>query len=206
MHPDQFVLLNARDKRILNNSIRELVYHSRILDLLNLPMSAKIQIHVGGVYGNKTESIKRFAVNYYRLPRAVKRRLVIENDDRMYNVSDCLEVHKLTGVPVLLDSFHHEVNPDGNNLKTAFRLCARTWRKHDGTPMVDYSSQQPGARPGTHATAIDLNNFRHFFHTLAKYEFDLMLEIKDKEKSALTLISWLNQHRQNLTGRATKLY
>lgn len=185
MHPDQFVLLNAKREQIVRNSVRELVYHCRVLDLLGLDRTAKVQIHLGGVYGDKRASMERFVRVYHRLPAAVRRRLVIENDDRLYNVADCLAVSRETGIPVVFDSFHHEVNGDGTDLRTAFERCAATWRRRDGRPMVDYSSQHAGARPGTHARHIDIRHFRRFLAALAGYEFDLMLEIKDKERSAL---------------------
>ena len=56
MHPDQFVLLNAPDKGILQRSIADLVYQVQVLDLMGLDRSAKVQVHVGGVYGDKPAS------------------------------------------------------------------------------------------------------------------------------------------------------
>jgi UV DNA damage endonuclease len=51
--------------------------------------------------------------------------------------------------------------------------------------MVDYSSQEPGKRPGAHAEHIVADDFRHFLVTTLPADFDIMLEIKDKERSAL---------------------
>ncbi|MBN2465707.1 UV DNA damage repair endonuclease UvsE, partial [candidate division WOR-3 bacterium] len=119
MHPDQFVLLNAIDEKIVESSIRELEYHTRVLDLMGLPGSAKVQIHIGGVYGDKNAAIGRFVAQHRKLPRVIKRRLVIENDDRSYTVADCLEVHHLTRVPVLFDVFHRRVNNSGESVRTA---------------------------------------------------------------------------------------
>ena len=185
MHPDQFVLLNALDRAIVVSSIRELDYHCRVLDLMGLSTAAKVQIHVGGVYGDKSASIARFVEQYRGLSPAVRRRLVIENDDRCYTVSDCLEVNRRTGVPVLFDVFHHKVTCSGESVHAALAACARTWRKRDGTLMVDYSSQEPGERKGRHAEHIDLADFRRFLKAARGIDFDVMLEIKDKEQSAL---------------------
>lgn len=197
MHPDQFVLLNAIDERILANSIRELIYHAQLLDLMQLPQNAKIQIHIGGSYGDKEQSIKRFAERYQRLPEEVQRRLVVENDDRIFTVADCLKLNGLIKIPIVFDSLHHEVNSDGTDLSTAFVSCARTWRRRDGVPMVDYSSQQPSARPGSHAHHINLRHFFAFLKQISGFDCDLMLEIKDKEKSVLAVLKYLHLSDQH---------
>jgi UV DNA damage endonuclease len=188
MHPDQFVLINSLDEKIFKNSLRELIYHAEILDLMDLDTSEKIQLHVGGVYGDKEESMKRFTDRYRMLDKTVKRRLVIENDDRNYNTNDCLQISGATGIPVLFDLLHHEVNNSGDTVKIAFKNIIKTWTKSDGIPMVDYSSKQSGKLRCKHAESIDLSHFKRFLEETKPYDFDLMLEIKDKEKSALKAI------------------
>ncbi len=42
MHPDQFTLINSPDVKIYENSVRELMYQAKILDLLEVDDSAKI--------------------------------------------------------------------------------------------------------------------------------------------------------------------
>jgi UV DNA damage endonuclease len=69
-------------------------------------------------------------------------------------------------------------------VREAFILCAETWKAKDGLPMVDYSLQKPGARKGTHADSIEPAGFQTFLNDTRPYDFDIMLEIKDKEKSA----------------------
>jgi UV DNA damage endonuclease len=102
MHPDQFVLINSPKEWIVDSSVRELTYHCSILDLMGLVESAKIQVHVGGAYGDKIWAMKTFEKNYNTfLSPNVRKRLVIENDDRLYNVNDCLIIHDRTGVPIL---------------------------------------------------------------------------------------------------------
>jgi UV DNA damage endonuclease len=56
-----------------------------------------MQIHVGGVYGNKPEAMDRFVAEYKKLPPVISRRLVIENDDRLYSLQECLTLHSQTG-------------------------------------------------------------------------------------------------------------
>ncbi|MCP8312065.1 MAG: UV DNA damage repair endonuclease UvsE [Candidatus Methylarchaceae archaeon HK02M1] len=188
MHPDQFVLINSLKNIVFENSLKELNYHVELVDLMELDTSAKIQIHVGGIYGDKERSIKRFIERFEKLDETIKRRLVIENDDKRYSLKDCLLVNAETGIPVLFDIFHHELNNSEEKINEAFRLFTKTWRKKDGIPMVDYSSQQKGELKGKHTKSIDLEHFKNFLTLTKPFDFDIMLEIKDKEKSALKAI------------------
>ena len=193
MHPDQFTIINSVDNKVFENSLRELTYHAQVLDLMKLDTSAKIQIHVGGVYGDKEKSMKRFIERFEKLDEIIKRRLVIENDERRYRLEDCLQINAETGIPVLFDIFHHEVNNSGETIREAFDTFTKTWKKKDGIPMVDYSSQQIGELKGKHADSIDLEHFKKLLEETSPLDFDIMLEIKDKEKSALKAIKVASQ-------------
>jgi UV DNA damage endonuclease len=189
MHPDQFIVLNSPRPEVVERSVKELVYHAAVLDLLGLDASAKIQLHAGGVYGKKEEAMKRFVGQHALLPEAVKRRLVIENDDRSYTLQDCLRIHEETGAPVLFDTLHHSLNSSGEGTARAVELAGETWSAEDGLLMVDYSTGEPGGRPGSHAASIDTRDFRRFLEETAPRDMDIMLEIKDKEKSALQALA-----------------
>lgn len=189
MHPDQFVLINAIDQGIVRRSVAELDYHARVLDALGLDFTAKIQIHVGGIYGDRPASIGRFCSRFRELDPRVRRRLVIENDDRAYPLKDCLAIAEKTGIPVLFDCFHHEVNNHGEPLIDALSLSTRTWKDQDGLPMVDYSSQEPGKRKGSHAERLNRDHFEAFLAASRPIDIDLMLEIKEKEHAALSAIT-----------------
>jgi UV DNA damage endonuclease len=185
MHPDQFTLINAPDEGIVERSVAEIRYHAEILDLMHLDATAKIQIHVGGLYGDRGASIRRFTRRAAGLDEAILRRLAIENDDLRFPLADCLRIHDETGLPVVFDVFHHELNNRGEPPGRAISLAAGTWKEADGTPMVDYSAQEEGRRRGTHATSLHLRHFRRFLRESHPHDLDVMLEIKDKEKSAL---------------------
>jgi UV DNA damage endonuclease len=193
MHPDQFTLINSLSIDIFRRSVSELAYHAGVLELMNLGDSAKMQIHIGGVYNNKPESIRRFIKRYKQLPEKIKRHLVIENDDRLYTLKDCMQVHDETGVPVLFDVFHHSINNNSESIAACMPIFAETWKKKDGIPMVDYSLQQKLSRKGAHAMSISVLNFKKFLKITKDYDFDIMLEIKDKQKSALKAVEIAKQ-------------
>jgi len=188
MHPDQFIVLNSNKEKVVERSVRELEYHCDVLDLMELDKSAKIQLHVGGVYGNKKKAMKRFAENYDKLDQCLKDRLCVENDDRSYSLSDCLELNQMIEIPVIFDTFHHECLNNGETIKEGIELSQKTWKKEDGILMVDYSSQEIGEREGKHIESIDESLFREFLIETKDMDFDIMLEIKDKEKSALKAV------------------
>lgn len=201
MHPDQFIVLNSPNAKMVQNSIDELIYHCKILDTMRLDETAKVQIHVGGVYGNKLNAINRFIKTYnyslQLLDSSIKRRLVIENDDHLYSIEDCLCIYQQTGLPIVFDSFHHECYGDSREvlIRDPLKRAILTWKKNkDGLPMVDYSSQDitipsndghPIVRKGRHTATLDPISFKKFLKQTEGLDFDMMLEIKDKEKSAL---------------------
>jgi len=185
MHPDQFVLINSPDRKLVQNSLSEIEWHCRLLDLMGLDRTAKVQIHIGGAYGDKISALDRFSFNYLQLPRSIKERLVVENDERIYSLKDCLDLSAKIGLPVLFDSFHHDCLNNGEEMLEALKKAGKTWKKEDGVPMTDYSSQEPGGRRGKHAQKIDLDHFRSYLDSVRGIDFDIMLEIKDKEESAL---------------------
>jgi UV DNA damage endonuclease len=56
MYPDQFVLINPPHRGVWERSLADLRYHADVLDLLEVDEAAKIQIHVGGVYGDREKA------------------------------------------------------------------------------------------------------------------------------------------------------
>ena len=192
MHPDQFVILNSSNDKVTDNSINELKYHCNILDAMDLDRTAKVQIHVGGVYGDKPRAIKKFIECYSTLSETIKKRIAIENDDHLFNLKDCLEIHQQTGIPIIFDNFHHECfNYSKESIIQAIKKASLTWKVKDGLPMLDYSSQSKGERKGKHAATLDPLLFCNFIMETQRLDFDVMLEIKDKEKSALAALKLL---------------
>jgi len=193
-HPGQYTVLNSRDMGVFERSVGELFYHCEVLDLMGLDLSAKVQIHVGGVYKDRELSRERFAERFCKLDDLIKRRLVIENDEKSYSLEDCLWVSDQTGVPVVFDLLHHRLKNNGESLKEAFEGFIPTWKERDGTPIVDYSTQDMGKRPGKHAESIDPLDFQEFLEATRQFDFDVMMEIKDKERSALRAIELASEN------------
>ncbi|MBC7170008.1 UV DNA damage repair endonuclease UvsE [Candidatus Bipolaricaulota bacterium] len=189
MHPGQYTVLSSPRPEVTEAARADLAYHAQVLDLLGLDRTAKVQIHGGGVYGDRRAAVKRFAAAVDALEPGVRERLVVENDERLYTFSDVLGLHAMTGLPVVFDAFHHALHGDGRSLGEALAAQAETWGREDGLPLVDYSSPLPSGRPGRHAQTLDEGDFARFLAGSRPHDFDLMLEVKDKERSALRALA-----------------
>ncbi|WKY43637.1 UV DNA damage repair endonuclease UvsE [Eubacteriaceae bacterium ES2] len=191
MHPGQYTVLNSPDETVVTRAVEDLYYHAKVLDSMNLGNEHKIILHLGGVYGNKKQAIKRFISHYNALSSAVKRRLVIENDDRMYTIKDALEVSSAIGIPVVFDNLHNTINPSDQNISDndLIKLCSQTWGEDDGPQKIHYSQQHPEKNPGAHSQSIRISPFLAFYRTLSDQNIDIMLEVKDKNLSALKCVN-----------------
>ncbi len=200
MHPDQFTLLNSPNEEVLARSIRELAYHCDVLDLLGAGPDARIQIHVGGVYGDKPAAMARFIRRCENLDERLRGRLSVEGDDRLYTFADCARIHEQTGIPVIFDNLHHAVNCSGESTDDVFAALEAMWGGDRGPPMTDYSDQAQGGTAGKHAEHIDADAFKHYLAATGGRDFDIMLEIKDKEHSAVEALVIAGSAREDGTN------
>ena len=189
MHPGQFTVLASPNPAVVQAAVDELVYHARVLDALGLETECKLTIHGGGTYGDKAAAIERFRQVYLTLPEPVVRRLVVENDERSYSAADVLDIHAGTGIPVIFDALHDQVNPSPGFSDRADLLvaCFATWRGADGRPLSHFSSQDPTKRPGAHAEWLDPRDFLAFDRDTGPVPVDCMLEAKGKDLALLRL-------------------
>ena len=190
MHPGQYTVLNSPHAHVVENAIRDLAYHCDFLDAMGMNATNKIILHIGGIYGDKPAAIERFKSQYVMLDDRIKQHLVIENDDTCYTIEDVLAIGKALKIPVVFDNLHHAINPASASqaIKEWITDCAKTWRKKDGAQKIHYSQQAHGKREGSHSETIDLPAFLRFYKTLPSIDLDIMLEVKDKNVSALKCI------------------
>jgi UV DNA damage endonuclease len=186
MHPGQYTLLNSPDPAITAASRADLEYHARVLDLLGSP-DGKLVLHVGGLYGNRMEAIERFIQQVELLPQHVRRRLVVENDDRLFTALDVLAISERTGLPVVFDWLHYQSNPGPGLPRDLIAMCFATWSARDGFPKVHISSQAAGAPLGAHADWVSPDDVLRFIDEAPRVPFDCMLEAKEKDRALLRL-------------------
>lgn len=190
MHPGQYTVLNSPDEDVVLRAVLDLEYHTQVLNSLEVDSEHKIILHIGGVYGNKLQAVERFGANYQRLSKRVKDRLVIENDDKSYTVTDVLEISEKLQIPVVFDNLHHRVNPCGipGSEVEWVNACGETWQPKDGPQKIHYSQQDTKKKPGAHSTTVGIHEFMDFYNALGCRNIDIMLEVKDKNLSAVKCI------------------
>lgn len=183
-HPGPFNKL-AGTGATLDNTIKELETHSQIFDLMNLPLShwSKINIHIGGAYGDKMETINRFAQNFKKLSANLQSRLTVENDDKrgLFTVAELLALYKLTGIPIVFDYFHHKLNPGMQTEEEAFLSAFNTWNTK---PLFHYSSSRRDMEDAASKREAH-SDWAHEKINMYGKDIDLILETKMKELSVL---------------------
>jgi UV DNA damage endonuclease len=192
-HPGQYTVLASPKPAVVEAALRDLAFHARLLDALGLDGQHKIVIHVGGAYGNKPAALARWVEAALALPEAIRRRLILENDERLFGADDVLQAARAAGLPVVFDAFHHRIfaGPGSEaGLTDLLRAVFATWDPvKDGPPKLHFSSQAVGQRPGAHAEYVDPDELAAFL-VLAPQEtaFDVMLEAKAKEQALFRVV------------------
>ena len=187
-HPGQYTVLNSPHAAIVRAAVAELVYHARLLDAFDTDTSCKIVVHVGGLYrGSEREAMGRFTAVAQALPEAVRRRLVVENDDRLFDAEEVLHIGGEVGIPVVFDWLHHRANPCRRPIGGMLTEIFNTWTALDGRPKIHLSSQAPGGPAGAHADYVDPADLLSFMQLAPPSPFDCMLEAKQKDRAVLRL-------------------
>lgn len=189
-HPDHFTVINSPIDKVFEDSLRDLDYHVRLFEAMGLEdYSYKLVLHVGGVYGNKKDSAERFCENFMNLPDRIRKRLIIENDDRSYNTYEVLEICQRLKAPMVLDVHHHRCLCGEKELGPVLNEIFDTWEGGSFPPKVHFSSPKSVKDYRSHADFIDYTEFMNFISIAAKVnrDMDIMLEAKSKDMALLKL-------------------
>jgi UV DNA damage endonuclease len=173
-HPDQFIVLNSHRANVVEASIRELEYQAEVAEWIGADV---INIHAGGAYGDKRTALDVLERNLDRLSDAVRSRLTVENDDKIYMPADLLPLCRKAGLPLVYDVHHHRCLPDGATVEQTSTEAVSTW---DREPLFHISSPREGwngPKPQRHHDYIDPDDFPECWRAL-----DLTVEVEAKAK------------------------
>lgn len=185
-HPGQYVQIGSPTYDVFLNSVKDLNMHATILDMLDTSLDSVMVLHMGGTYCNKVESVARFRKRFSVLPEKIRRRIVLENDERCYGADDVLETCEELGVPMVLDVFHHvcydKNHPDSKQtpMEVMMPRVLKTWGER--RPKFHLSEQYPGGRVGSHSVLVETIP-QVLLKVPEKYgvDIDIMIEAKGKE-------------------------
>lgn len=190
MHPGQYTVINSPSVKIVEKGLKDLEYHCAFLDSLEVDYSHKLVLHIGGVYNDKTSALERFKKGFNLLSASAKKRLVIENDHRSYTIEDVLKISNELTIPAIFDNLHHELNPSMNlSLKDILGLVSSTWSVDDGSMKLHYSDSSKTKSFGAHSDFIITENFLNYYNISKEFHPDIMLEVKNKDISAIKCIN-----------------
>ena len=196
-HPGPFNVLVSPKEHVVKNCIDDLSKQAQVFDLMSLSRTHynKINIHIGGAYGDRVSALQRFCKNFYLLPESVKSRLTIENDDRasLFSVKDLYDgIYRKIGIPIVFDYHHHKFCDGGLTERQALELAISTWK--DICPVVHYSESR----------SIEQGNDKIKPHAHSDYVYDyidtygnsvdIMIEAKHKELAVLKYLELNNNN------------
>ena len=187
-HPDQYAVLNSMDNKIVKNTVEILEYHYKIMDAIGIKDKIII-LHVGSSACGKKASITRFINNFNKLPDHIKKCIAVENDDKVYNIKDVLELCHKINVPMVLDYHHFICNNEKEDINDYLKEIINTW---DGKlPKMHFSSPKSKLKKEfrSHSDYINKECFIEFINILKKQDkdIDIMLEAKAKDDAVSRL-------------------
>ena len=187
-HPDQFCVLNSVRKEVLDNTIEILKYHYNLLDYLNIENKLLV-LHIGSSVLGKENAKTRFINNFKKLPVEIQKCIVIENDDKVFNIKDCIDIYNKIKTPIVLDYHHHLCNNDGQDINNYLPTVLNSWGNI--TPKMHFSSPKNKTKKEfrSHHDFINSDSFINFLELIKVYnkDIDIMIEAKAKDMALFKL-------------------
>jgi len=190
-HPGPFNVLTSPHPHVVDNCIKDLSIHGEVFDMMGLYRSPynKINIHIGGAYGDKESAMKRFCENFKRLPKSVRSRLTVENDDKatMYSVKDLYYgVYQHIGIPIVFDYHHHKFCTGDMTEQKALEMAIETWGNIK--PVVHYSESRRDEKKDETIRVQAHSDYIYDKIETYGHEIDIMVEAKAKELAVVRYI------------------
>lgn len=184
-HPGPFNCLTSSNPVAVDNCITDLSMHGDLMDMMHQPNNhwAKINIHIGGAYGDRPSAIDRWCSNFERLPDNVKSRLTVENDDRknLYSTKMLYDtIVKRLSVPIVFDSHHFECGPQDSSYDEALDMAVDSWPTGI-RPMCHHSNSKKLYEDASVNTYAAHSNFYYKPFIDNGHDVDVALEAKAKE-------------------------
>jgi len=187
IHLDHFCILNSINNEVVRSTINIINFYKNMFKTMKL--KSKMVIHIGSSVGGKEESINRFINNFKLLDKESQNMLIVENDDKIYNIKDTLYLAKKLKIPMVLDYHHYMCNNEKENVFDYLDEIFDTW---DIAPKIHFSSPKNSREKCAHHDYINVDDFIFFLeHIKNKRDFDVMIEAKEKDNALFKLVRQL---------------
>jgi UV DNA damage endonuclease len=196
-HPNQYTLFTSPNNKITDNAVIDMEYHYRMLEAMGVVKNSALNIHIGGAYGDKLETIQRFHQNIKKLPEPIKNVMTLENDDKTYNADETLLACEMESIRFVFDYHHHMANPGDLSLAEILARTVATWEKTNIPPKIHVSSPKSEKAFRSHADYVDVEFLMPLILALKelKVDVDFMIEAKMKDLAMLQLITDVSKIR-----------
>ena len=201
IHLDPYCVLNSTNKSVVNSTINIIKFHKNMLKQMNI--KTNMIMHIGSNTFGKQNSITRFINNFKLLDEESKKLIILENDDKIFNIKDTLEICKTLEIPMVLDYHHHICNNDNINLENYIEEIINTWKNN--TPKVHLSSPKNKKEKRSHHDYIDIKDFIDFTQIIKKTnkDIDIMIEAKQKDEALFKLTRQLKYKNYKFIDETT---
>lgn len=186
IHLDPYYVLNSTRDDVVSSTISILKFYRTMFDLANIDY--KIITHVGGKSGGKKEGMKRFINNFNLLDDDLKKHIILENDDKVYNIRNVLKICNVLNIPMVLDYHHFICNRNNEKIEDYIEKIFATW--NGCRPKIHFSSPKSKKEKRAHHDYIDVDSFISFLDKIKDKvsDFDCMIEAKAKDEAMFRLI------------------
>lgn len=188
-HPDEFNVINSTKPNVVASAERNLLFHVNLFEDIDYPLG-KMVLHIGGAEGNKDAGINRFIDNLSIFPESISRKLILENDDKLYTAREVLRICKETKLPLVFDVHHHNCNNQGEAVEEILEDILKTWEGQSLPPKFHFSSPKDSEKDRKHADYIYAEDFVAFIEKCKAFnmDMDVMLESKQKDLALYKLV------------------
>lgn len=185
MHPSAYTVLNSVNEAVAHSTINILKNYQKMYEYMGI--TSILVLHVGSKVNGKKEGIKRFIDNFNELDEDTKKLIVIENDDKSYNIRNVLNLCEKINRPMVLDYHHFKVNKNNEKIEDYIEKIFNTWRS---TPKIHFSSPKSKKDKRSHHDYINVDDFIEFIEKIKfiNRDFDIMIEAKKKDEALFKLI------------------
>lgn len=215
MHPGHYNQIGSPTKSVVQNTLNDLAWHARLLDLLERGAQSYIDykltqdsnynlrnilhhgilcLHGGGTYKDKPAAIQRWKHNFSKFPEFIRKRVCLENCEKGYSVEDLLPICQELQIPLILDFHHyacwahfHSDDPGQKSLKELLPRVLATWEVRNIRPKFHLSDQAADKKVGAHHDYVASIPDELIALKNSGYTFDIMIEAKKKELATIQL-------------------